>query len=138
MARDRKTKIGGWGGGEAEGGGRGARAVPNESKCDELKQSTGTIRLLLWRPQRGLSLAGCCSAPPPEPGQRPTGCHPGRGHLETRLGRQLQLSAGLLREAAINASAALSVSHWLSCGKKGKADFCCLSHHPLHPFRRFA
>lgn len=92
--RDRKKKNGGGGGGgEAEGGGRGARGkVPNESeKFDELKQSTGTIRLLGGRSGCGLSLQAAVQHRRPSTGQRPAGCHPGRGHLEARLARQLQV-----------------------------------------------
>lgn len=119
---------------EEEHGGK----VPNESwKFDELKQSTGTIRLLLGGSGGGLSLQAAVQHLRPSPGQRPAGCHPGRGHLETRLGRQLQVKCGSLWARLPSTRPLRYQPHTGSpVQRKAGLDFCWLSH-PSTPLGRF-
>ena len=96
--RDRKTKNRGWGGGgEAEGGGRGARGkVPNESwKCDELKQSTGTIWLLLGGRGAGSHCRLLFGTAARARGSAPPGVTRGVDILKPGSGGSCKLSAGL-------------------------------------------
>lgn len=116
--------------------------MPNESeKFDELKQSTGTIRLLGGRSGCGLSLQAAVQHRRPSTGQRPAGCHPGRGHLEARLGRQLQVKCR-------SGSARLPPTHrqpyqphtGSRVQRRGGLDFCWilpLRHPPNPPPRAF-